>query len=177
MVVGPVVLVLAAVLGLGRFDTVGGIITVATIVIALGFAVWVAWRARTVVTYSTVQRSAFGSGGRIHQLADVGEVVLFQRAQSGQAVAPPFLVVRDRAGRRMLAMSSPLWSPADLLALAYALTPQPAVYAAPMRPLDVEARHPGAMRFHEKHPWWTAWIVVGAVVVGATLLVVASFVI
>lgn len=88
----------------------------------------------------------------------------FARAEARDVVLAPYqaspgdtrvvltLFVRDQAGRRILRLTSAVWSPADLEMLAHAIGPRPAVYTELLTPAMHERLHPGSTSLGDRHP-------------------------
>jgi hypothetical protein len=88
----------------------------------------------------------------------------FARAEARDVVLAPYqaspgdtrvvltLFVRDQAGRRILRLTSAVWSPADLEMLAHAIGPRPAVYTELLTPVMHEKLHPGSTTLGDRHP-------------------------
>ncbi|MEP7762668.1 hypothetical protein [Sanguibacter sp. 25GB23B1] len=88
----------------------------------------------------------------------------FARADARDVVLAPYqasardtrvvltLFVRDQAGRRILRLTSAVWSPADLEMLAHAIGPRPTVCTELLTPAMHEKLHPGSTSVGDRHP-------------------------
>jgi hypothetical protein len=104
------------------------------------------------VTATTIEERGFW--GRLNSLplSDVGSIVVARTYAGSSAETHPQLLVRDRAGKRMLRMRGIFWPEQSMRAVAESLGERVHYIDEPMTSAEFLARYPGTAYWFENRP-------------------------
>ncbi|TXN32469.1 hypothetical protein [Lacisediminihabitans profunda] len=101
------------------------------------------------VTSKSIEERGLLGRHTSHRTADVATIVLAHTFGASSADTLPQLIVRDRAGTRMLRMRGLYWTEESMLAVANAIGEEVQVVKEPMTSAEFFARYPGSAYWFE----------------------------
>lgn len=162
---GPIAAVALVAILYFRFGVVAMVVGLVVAVVALGGTLlYIQRTALRIDPVSVHYRHLVGA--RRFARADVGAIVLapYQASAQDRRVLLT-LLLRDRAGRKLLRLASSMWAPDDLERIAYSFGVAPRIHDELLTPKTLEAHHPGSTTWVERHPMLLALLIVVGIIV------------